>query len=193
MRLNKNIIAGGLMVLTAGCSAESYRAGLSYRSVGLRSALFDVRETIPLVSVGASGKMAEKWEGHAGLDLIVGEKYATQEPFAGSAQGEFYSANLGASYFPFCKHFSLDLGGEMFYADVDQIHGYIGRVGMRFGDSVWGWGINVGATGKIPLGEHANFIFSGRYNLTDNVGNSGKATYDFGGLQVFFGLEFNLR
>jgi hypothetical protein len=179
--------AVGLLLLTSGCS--SARVGFGYRSVGLESAPFDVRETIPLVGFEARKKLAEGFECGIRFDCIAGEKCTTQNHLEGSAQGEFYSVGIGASYYPFGENFSLDLGGEIFYADVDRIRGRFGLIGNQFGDSVLGGGINVGATGRIPLGKNANFIFSGRYNITDNAGNSGDATYNFDGAQVFLGLE----
>lgn len=177
--LNRAVIAA---VLLSGCS--SARTGIGYREVSGDHRVYYVDRMIPFARVQANQELERDIECYVRGDFSCGKVDAAPEFLCGNADGHFESFGTGISYFPM-KNFSFDFGGEIFYAGFDMNFDN-GRIKMATPDSVWGWGLNLGATFEKPISKNGFLFISGGYNLSDN--ESERCNSDFSGAYGVVGI-----
>lgn len=184
--LRKIIASSAILACVSGCS--SVRSGLGYREVSGTHKVYHVDRMIPFVRVQGNKELGKNLEGYVRGDFSCGRVDADPRFLHGSAEGHFESLGSGLSYF-LNPNFSVDVGGELFYADFDMNFDD-GRLKLSTPDSVFGWGLNFGATFEKALGKNAFLFASGGYNLTDNI--TERCDCDFSGFYgvVGFGLRW---
>lgn len=171
---------GGLACV--GCS--SLKVGTGYREVAGEYLMYDVDTVLPFVRVQGEKEIAENLKGYGRFDFVCGEINAHPEILRGKVGGSFGSVGAGARYY-LTDEFSLDAGGEIFFADIDLK--YRGRVGADVYDTVFGAGLNLGGTFERKIADNAYIFFSGGYNLTTSA--TEKCSTNFDGFYSVVGLE----
>ncbi len=196
-------LLAGLLSIVSGCSMldkdfrpDSYRIGVVVRPVeGKGWGMFEDKKDIVLFRAQINKELNKSFDFYLNGDIASGKLDLSPRYLDdGETSGSLTALGTGISYYPFeSRNFSLDLGIQVFSATNVKIKGRLGPIETHFHDEVFGWGAVIGASYKIPIDENWGIIFSGGYNLTDNVNKNHAGNYDFDGLYLFGGIEFKIR
>jgi len=184
-----------LIALVMSCNSfddmkiDSFRTGVIVREVNAKYGLFKIKENMPMVRFQMNKKLDDHLDVYGRFDVTRGKFRTSQYFIDGSASGYFESFGLGINYYPLdSRNFSFDFGGEVFHSKVD-LSGKLGSI-IKIPDEIWGFGLNFGVSGRLPLSENISIIGSVGYNFTDN--NSKNVGFDFDGGYLFGGIEIGL-
>ena len=192
----RNAIATGLIAVAFGCNgaiekiiSDSVETGVVVREVKGKYRGFEVEKMISLQRVRLKKRLDKNAAGYAGIDYAKNEIGAKHDVLEGKARGSFEGVGVGIDYFPCSENLGFELGAEFFHCDYDMI-GSFGMVKQKTPDEIYGWGINAGIIGELPINNRISFVCSGGYNLTDNF--TKRANTNFDGAYGFFGVKINL-
>lgn len=182
--------AASLLLLLCGCNVDRAGFGIAVRQGRESYGHLRVEKNFPTIRVQLEKNIRDDFKLYSRVEGIQGGLKTSQYLLEGDLYGRFASIGTGFRYFPFSENLSFDLGGELFYADVTT-RGKVGFMTAEEESQIFGWGLNAGITGEIPLNEETRFFVSGGYNLTDNIGGDGN--FDLDGLYFFSGLSFEIK
>ena len=193
----RNALASGLMVVAFGCNATtekitlySAETGVVVREVKGKYRGFEVEKMISLQRVRLKKRLEKNVAGYVGIDYAKNEIGAKHDVLEGKVRGSFEGIGAGIGYFPFSKNLGFEFGAEFFHCDYDMI-GSLGMLKQKTPDEIYGWGINAGIVGELPIDNRISLIGSGGYNFTDNF--TKRANTNFDGAYGFFGVKINLN
>jgi len=198
MKIIGRSLAVGLIGFACGCGEladrikpDSYEEGIAARQVSGSFRGFKADRIIPLGRARLNRKidLGGKFESYFGVDYNKGEVGAAHPVFEGFGRGSFNGVNTGLKYAPFSKNWGFELGGELFYCEYDMIGG-LGEFKQKTSDELFGWGLNAGLFGEIPINDRVSIIGSAGYNFTDNFTRN--ANVDFDGVYGFVGVKIKL-
>lgn len=188
----RTLFLSALALPLVGCQIpqENFSIQSGFRRASGTYMISNERRNIPLLRISRTETLTENIEGETYLDLSRGSFNFEDSGLDHAVGGTFGAVGTKAQYFPFQKYVSLDLGGEIFTVEMAG-SGRAGPFEKSIRDTAFGWGVNTGMSGHIPLGGNVSCVLSGGYNFTDSCSN--RVGFDFDGPYAFVGLQFSFE
>ena len=186
MKFARNFLSG--VIFLGACNfdePDKYKIGVLVREVKGRYQIIKERKIVPLLRAESFYGLTEKLDYSLRADFLSGGFGFSDFGIEHDIEGNMQAIGAGLRYKPFCENFGIDIGAELFGADVEA------RGLTRVHDEVYGLGANVGCSAEFGLSENVGIIFSTGYNFSDNF--AGRINFDFDGWYGFVGLEIKVR